>query len=106
MLKVALRAHEGWVDPVRMSARIGARRAAIVAGLRWLEAMGKVILRYERGGLRAYEPNRAPPEMEPAPSNGNPARGRGRPARRQASAGAAGGALAPGRDQGLSPCLC
>lgn len=72
MLKVALRAHEGWVDPVRMSARIGARRAAIVAGLRWLEAMGKVILRYERGGLRAYEPNRAPPEMEPAPSNGNP----------------------------------
>ncbi len=64
MLRVALRAHEGWIDPVRMSARIGARRAAVVAALRWLEALGKVVLRYERGGLRAYEPNRAPPEME------------------------------------------
>jgi len=71
MLKVALRAHEGWVDPVRMSARVGARRAAVVAGLRWLEAMGKVVLRYERGGLRAYEPNRAPPEMELANNGGN-----------------------------------
>jgi single-stranded-DNA-specific exonuclease len=64
MLRVALRAHEGWVDAVRMSARIGSRRATVVAALRWLEALGKVVLRYERGGLRAYEPNRQPPELE------------------------------------------
>jgi len=66
MLRVALRAHEGWVDAVRMSARIGARRATVVAALRWLEALGKVVLRYERAGLRAYEPCRLPPELEVA----------------------------------------
>jgi single-stranded-DNA-specific exonuclease len=64
MLRVALRAHGGLVDPLRMAARIGAREEAIIAALRGLEAAGKVVLRREAEGLRAYPPEAAPPPEE------------------------------------------
>ncbi len=64
MLRVAMRAHGGQADTMRMAARIGARQAAVVAALRWLEAKGKIVLRYEADGLRAYLREDAPPEPE------------------------------------------
>ena len=62
MLRVALRAHGGRIKAMRMAARIGARRAAVVAGLRWMEAQGKIALRYQPEGLWAYSCSDAPPE--------------------------------------------
>ena len=64
MLRVALRAHGGQADTMRMAARIGARQAAVVAALRWLEAQAKIVLRYEADGIRAYLRADAPPERE------------------------------------------
>jgi len=64
MLRVALRAHGGQIDAMRMAARVGARRAAVVAALRWLEAKGKIALGYETDGLHAYFHQDAPPEPE------------------------------------------
>ena len=64
MLRVALRSHDGRLDVLRMAARIGARRAAIVAALRGLEAAGKIGLRHDTDGLRAYLPHESPPEPE------------------------------------------
>jgi len=64
MLRVALRAHGGRIDATRMAARIGARQATVVAGLRWLESQGKIVLRYDARGLWACLPQGTAPEPE------------------------------------------
>ncbi|OGO04724.1 MAG: single-stranded-DNA-specific exonuclease RecJ [Chloroflexi bacterium RBG_13_56_8] len=64
MLRVALRDHDGWIDALRMAGRIGARRASVIAALRGLEARGKIALRYEEQGLRAYLPSETPEDIE------------------------------------------
>lgn len=68
MLRVAVNTQGGRLDVLRMAARVGVRRAAIVAALRGLEAAGKIVLRYEHDGLRACLraclPDESPPEPQ------------------------------------------
>ncbi|MCD6518298.1 MAG: single-stranded-DNA-specific exonuclease RecJ [Anaerolineae bacterium] len=66
MLRTALERHEGWLDVLRMAARLGVRRATVVAALEGLEAAGKIALRYEEGRLRAYLPQQAPSDQQRA----------------------------------------
>ncbi|MFO7918232.1 MAG: hypothetical protein R6V13_09140, partial [Anaerolineae bacterium] len=53
MLRVALRAHGGEIDLLRMAARIGTRETAVMAALQVLEALGRVRLAREEDNLRA-----------------------------------------------------
>ncbi|MFP3896155.1 MAG: single-stranded-DNA-specific exonuclease RecJ [Anaerolineales bacterium] len=53
MLRVALRAHGGEIDLLRMAARIGTRETAIMAALQMLEALGRIRLTRKENTLKA-----------------------------------------------------
>lgn len=62
MLRVALRAHGGRIDVMRMAARVAAREEAVMAALRGLELSGAVVLVREGKELRGYLPGEEPPD--------------------------------------------
>ncbi len=69
MLRVALRAHEGEIDLLRMAARIGTRETTIMAALQVLEALDRIRLLREEDALRAISLKGRPEEKETARAN-------------------------------------
>ncbi|NLG27512.1 MAG: hypothetical protein GX557_06350, partial [Chloroflexi bacterium] len=65
MVRVALDERDGVLDIERMASRLAARRAAIVAALRGLEAAGSIVLEQNAAGLKTLVATRDADQRDP-----------------------------------------